>query len=291
VLINLNGNLVKKEEAVVSVFDHGLLYGDGVFEGIRVYGGNIFRLNDHINRLFNSAKYIMLKVSLSKKEMIDEVVRTVKANNLRDGYLRLVVTRGPGDLGLDPAKCPKAFYFIIAAGITLYPEEYYEKGLSIITVPTRRNTSEALNPQVKSLNYLNNILAKIEAKNHNSLEAVMINNEGYVSEATGDNIFIVKDGVLITPSLHCGGLNGITRRTVLEIAAKLKIKTREDVMTRYELYTADECFLTGTAAKVIPVVNIDAREINGGKPGRVTGIIFREYMKLTKKMGVKAFKD
>ncbi|HDQ26412.1 MAG TPA: branched-chain-amino-acid transaminase [bacterium] len=290
-LINLNGNLVKKEEAVVSVFDHGLLYGDGVFEGIRVYGGNIFRLNDHINRLFNSAKYIMLKVSLSKKEMIDEVVRTVKANNLRDGYLRLVVTRGPGDLGLDPAKCPKAFYFIIAAGITLYPEEYYEKGLSIITVPTRRNTSEALNPQVKSLNYLNNILAKIEAKNHNSLEAVMINNEGYVSEATGDNIFIVKDGVLITPSLHCGGLNGITRRTVLEIAAKLKIKTREDVMTRYELYTADECFLTGTAAKVIPVVNIDAREINGGKPGRVTGIIFREYMKLTKKMGVKAFKD
>lgn len=285
--INLNGEIVPKEQAVVSVFDHGLLYGDGVFEGIRVYKSNIFRLNDHIERLYNSAKYIMLHIPVTPEKMTQEVVRTVKANKIKDGYIRLVVTRGPGDLGLDPAKCPKAFYFIITAGITLYPEEFYEKGLSIITVPTRRNLSETVNPQVKSLNYLNNILAKIEAKNHGSLEAVILNQAGYVSEATGDNIFIVKKGVLYTPSLDCGGLNGMTRRTVIEIAEGLKIKVVETVMTRYELYTADECFLTGTAAKLIPVVKIDNREIGDGVPGTMTKKLASEFMKLTPKLGVK----
>lgn len=285
--INLNGDLVAKENAVVSVFDHGLLYGDGVFEGIRVYKSNIFRLQDHIARLYNSAKYIMLNIPIKPEEMIKEVVRTAEANAIKDGYIRLVVTRGPGDLGLDPAKCAKAFYFIIAAGITLYPEEFYEKGLSIITVPTRRNMSEAVNPQVKSLNYLNNILAKIEAKNHGSLEAVMMNQAGFVSEATGDNIFIVKDGVLYTPSLDCGGLNGITRRTVIEIAQGFKIKVVEALLTRYELYTAEECFLTGTAAKLIPVVKIDNREIGDGIPGTMTKKLSSEFMKLTPKRGVK----
>ncbi len=285
--VNLNGVIVPKEQAVVSVFDHGLLYGDGVFEGIRVYKSNVFRLEDHIIRLYNSAKYIMLNIPITPKEMIKEVVRTVKANNVKDGYIRLVVTRGPGDLGLDPAKCPKAFYFIIASAITLYPDEFYEKGLSIITVPTRRNLSESVNPQVKSLNYLNNILAKIEAKNHGSLEAVMMNQAGFVSEATGDNIFIAKDGVLYTPSLDCGGLNGITRRTVIEIARGLKIKVVENLLTRYELYTADECFLTGTAAKLIPVVKIDNREIGDGVPGTMTGKLSSEFMKLTPKLGVK----
>lgn len=286
-LINLNGNLVQKEDAKISVLDHGLLYGDGVFEGIRIYSGNIFKLIEHIDRLYDSAKFINLEIPLTKKEMVDEVVKTVAANKLKDGYIRLVVTRGEGDLGLDPKKCKKATYFIIADKIILYPDEFYKKGLSIITVATRRNVNEALEPRVKSLNYLNNILAKIEANNANSLEAIMINQQGYVAEATGDNIFIVKGDNLFTPSLFCGVLNGITRATVIEIGKKLKMNIKEEVLTRYDLYTADECFLTGTAAEVIPVVEIDTRKINGGIPGKTTKIIMREFKKLTKKIGVK----
>ncbi len=286
-LINLNGNLVQKEDAKISVFDHGLLYGDGVFEGIRIYSNNIFKLKEHIDRLYDSAKFINLDIPLSKKEMIEEVVKTVAVNKLKDGYIRLVVTRGEGDLGLDPRKCKKATYFIIADKIVLYPDEFYKKGLSIITVATRRNVNEALEPRVKSLNYLNNILAKIEANNAGSLEAIMINQQGYVSEATGDNIFIIKGNNLITPSLFCGVLNGITRATVIEIGRKIKMNVLENVLTRYDLYTADECFLTGTAAEVIPVVEIDTRKINGGIPGTKTKVIMREFKKLTKKIGVK----
>ncbi len=286
-LINLNGNLVPKEEAKISVFDHGLLYGDGVFEGIRIYSGNIFKLVEHIDRLYDSAKFINLEIPISKKEMIDEVVKTVSANKLSDGYIRLVVTRGEGDLGLDPKKCKKVTYFIIADKIILYPNEFYKNGLKIITVAIRRNVSEALDPRVKSLNYLNNILAKIEANNAGSLEAIMINQQGYVAEATGDNIFIIKGNNLITPSLFCGVLNGITRATVIDIGKKIKMNVIEQTLTRYDLYTADECFLTGTAAEVIPVVEIDTRKINGGVPGKKTKIIIREFKKFTKKLGVK----
>ncbi len=287
-LINLNGKLVPKEQAVVSVFDHGLLYGDGIFEGIRIYGGNIFRLQDHIDRLYMSAKFINMDIGLTKKEMINETVKTVRANKLKDGYIRLVVTRGVGDLGLDPKKCTSGpTYFIIAANISLYPEEYYIKGLTITTVAVRRNISEAIEPRVKSLNYLNNVLAKIEAGNHGSLEAIMINNLGHVAEATGDNVFIIKGNQLITPTLTSGALDGMTRRTVMEIGKKLKMDVKEEVMTRYDLYTSDECFLTGTAAKVIPVVKIDARTIGQGVPGDATKKIIAEFKKLTTKLGVK----
>ncbi|MCX7698581.1 MAG: branched-chain-amino-acid transaminase [Candidatus Goldbacteria bacterium] len=290
-LVNLNGKLVSKEDAKISVFDHGLLYGDGVFEGIRIYDGNIFRLKEHIDRLYNSAKFIMLDIGMSKEQMIKETIKVVSASKIRNGYIRLVVTRGVGDLGLDPRKCSKPTYFIIVDNIKLYPEEFYKKGLEITTVAIRRNISEALNPQVKSLNYLNNILAKIEAINHGSFEAVMINEQGYVTEATGDNIFIVKNGQLFTTPPYIGVLEGITRETVIEIANSLKIKTHEKIMTRYDLYTADECFLTGTAAEVIPVVKIDARVINDGTPGSITKKIIREFKKKTKILGVKVKYD
>ncbi len=287
-LINMNGRMVPKEEARISVFDHGLLYGDGVFEGIRIYSGNIFKLKEHIDRLYDSAKAIMMKIELTKEQMIREHVRTVKANRLKDGYIRTVVTRGEGDLGLDPRKCKQgSFYFIIADGITLYPAEHYEKGLSITTVAARRNVAEALDPKIKSLNYLNNILAKIEAINHGSIEAIMINQQGFVAEATGDNVFILRRGELRTPDLSSGCLDGITRETVMEIARSMKMKVKECVMTRYDLYTADECFLTGTAAEIIPVVRIDNREINGGTPGPITKKLTAKFRTVTKKVGVK----
>lgn len=286
--INMNGTLTAKEDAKVSVFDHGLLYGDGVFEGIRIYGGNIFKLQEHVDRLYDSAKAIMMQITISKEQMIKEHVRTAKANKLTDGYIRTVVTRGVGDLGLDPRKCKNgSFYFIIADGITLYPEECYTNGLSITTVAERRNMSEIVDPKVKSLNYLNNILAKIEANNHGSPEAVMINQQGYVAEATGDNIFIVRKGVLLTPDLSSGCLDGITRNTVIELARGLKIKVKECLMTRYDLYVADECFLTGSAAEIIPVTKIDARDIGGGKVGTMTKKLLAAYHKVTKKIGVK----
>jgi branched-chain amino acid aminotransferase len=288
-LINMNGTLVPGEEAKISVFDHGLLYGDGVFEGIRIYSGNIFKLKEHIDRLYDSAKAIMMCIPVSKEQMIKENVRTVKANKLKDGYIRLVVTRGVGDLGLDPRKCKDgAFYFIIADAITLYPAEHYAKGLSITTVAVRRSLAEALDPKIKSLNYLNNIMAKIEATNHGSMEAIMINQAGFVAEATGDNVFVARKGELWTPDLSCGCLDGITRNTVIELAQALKIKVRECVMTRYDLYTADECFLSGSAAEIIPVVSIDARVINGGKPGAMTKKLTAAYRKITGQSGVKA---
>ncbi|ABB14035.1 branched-chain-amino-acid transaminase [Carboxydothermus hydrogenoformans] len=280
-LIYLDGKFVPEEEAKVSVFDHGLLYGDGVFEGIRAYNNRVFKLKEHIDRLYESAKAILLEIPLTKEEMTEVVLETMRKNNLREGYIRLVVTRGKGDLGLDPRKCPKATVFCIGSSITLYPERFYEEGLEVITVPTRRNLNEASSPRIKSLNYLNNILAKIEANLHGVLEAILLNQEGYVAEATGDNVFIVKNGRLITPPSYAGILEGITRNTVMDLARKRGIPVEEKLFTRYDIFNADECFLTGTAAEVIPVVKVDGRTIGEGVPGPMTKTLikdFREYV-------------
>lgn len=290
-IIYLNGEFVPEERAVVSVFDHGLLYGDGVFEGIRAYNNRVFKLREHIIRLYESAHAIGLKIPLSQEEMIEVVLETCRRNNLRDGYIRLVVTRGPGDLGLDPRKCSKPTIFCIAASIQLYPEELYEKGLELATVATRRNLPEACNPRVKSLNYLNNIYAKIEANLMGVPEAIMLNHEGYVTEATGDNIFIVKNGVLITPPPYLGILEGITRNTVMEIARKKGIPVEEKVFTRFDIYNADECFLTGTAAEVIPAVKLDGRVIGSGRPGKITRELMQAFRELTKTDGPVIFPE
>ena len=286
--IYLNGKLVDKKDAKISVFDHGFLYGDGVFEGIRSYGSLVFKLKEHIDRLFESAHSIMLKIPLSKKEMTQAVVKTLKANNLKDAYIRLITSRGEGDLGLDPRKCKgNETVVIIADKIALYPKKLYDKGMEIVTVPTIRNICEALNPQIKSLNYLNNILAKIEAINAGVQEALMLDHLGYVAECTGDNIFVVKKGELYTPPQCMGSLRGITRDAVLSIAKKNKIPTYEHVLTRHELFISDECFLTGTAAEIVPVVKVDGRVIGDANPGKTTKIIMKEFKKLTKTSGVK----
>lgn len=281
-IIYLNGKFVKEEEAVVSVFDHGVLYGDGVFEGIRAYHGRVFKLKEHIDRLYESAHVIQLDMGLSKEEMTEVVLETCRQNNLEDAYIRLVATRGKGDLGLDPKKCPKASVFCIASGIQMYPEELYEKGLSIVTVPTRRNNPEALNPRIKSLNYLNNIMAKMEAALSGVQEALLLNNEGYVTEATGDNVFIVKDGVLITPPPFVGLLEGITRNTVMDLAREKGIPVEEKLFNRLDVYIADECFLTGTAAELIPVISVDGRQIGNGQPGPMTKDLINAYREYTK---------
>ncbi|NLC38776.1 MAG: branched-chain-amino-acid transaminase [Clostridia bacterium] len=288
-IIYLDGQFVPQEEAKLSVFDHGLLYGDGVFEGIRAYHGRVFKLKEHLVRLYQSARTIALEIGLSMEEMEWVVLETCRRNNLRDCYIRLVVTRGRGDLGLDPRKCSKSSIFCIAAGIQLYPEELYEHGLETVTVATRRNLPEALNPQVKSLNYLNNIFAKLEANLAGVPEAIMLNNEGYVAEATGDNIFLVKNGELITPPPHVGILVGITRNTIMEIGAEQGLKVTEKLFTRHDLYNADECFLTGTAAEVIPVVKVDGRMIAQGKPGPITKKLTASFRELTKHDGSEIF--
>jgi len=290
-IVYLNGEFVPEEEAKVSVFDHGLLYGDGIFEGIRAYHGRVFKLKEHLDRLYFGARAIMLDIPLTKEEMQEVVLETLRRNNLRDAYIRLVVTRGKGDLGLDPKKCEKPTVFCIAAGIQLYPEELYEKGLEVATVSTRRNIPEALNPQIKSLNYLNNIMAKIEGSQRGVLEALMLTSEGYVAEATGDNIFIVKNGTLITPPAYLGILEGITRNTVMDLAAKRGIPVEEKVFTLYEVYTADECFLTGTAAEIIPVVKVDSRPIGSGVPGEITKLLIKDFRELTKVDGPKIYED
>jgi len=284
-LIYLNGRIVPDEEAVISVFDHGLLYGDGVFEGIRAYNGRVFRLVEHIRRLYESAHSIMLKISLSQEEMIRAVVDTVNANKLRDAYIRLVVTRGVGDLGMDPRKCKQSQVFIIADRITLYPEELYDKGLDVITVATRQNIAEALEPKIKSLNYLNNIHAKIEANRAGVLEALMLTNQGYVCEGTGDNIFIYRRGELLTPPAYLGILEGITREAIIELAAREGIPLREVPFTRHDLYVSEECFLTGTAAEVIPVIEVDQRLIGSGKPGPITRRLIHLFRELTQSEG------
>lgn len=284
--IYLDGKLVEKEDAKISVFDHGLLYGDGVFEGIRAYNGRVFRLSEHLQRLFDSAKAINLKIPLAQEEMRKVVLSTLRVNEIKDGYVRLVVTRGVGDLGLDPQKCSKPTVFCIADKIKLYPEEFYQQGLTIITASTRKNLPEALSPRIKSLNYLNNILAKIEANLQNAPEAIMLSKDGYVAECTGDNVFVVKNGVLMTPPYYVGSLGGITQKVVIELASKVKIICREETFTRYDLFTADECFLTGTAAEIVPVVKVDGRLIGDGKPGEMTLKLTAEFRKLTQSDGV-----
>lgn len=286
--IYINGKFYDKENAKVSVFDHGLLYGDGAFEGIRSYNRLVFKLKEHIDRLYESAHTLMLEIPISKEQMIKAVISTLKENGLDDSYIRLVVTRGEGDLGLDPRKCKgKATVIIIADKIMLYPQRFYNEGLEIVTVPTVRNLPEALNPQIKSLNYLNNILAKIEAVNAGCDEAIMLDSMGYVAECTGDNIFIVKRNHLYTPPQCMGTLRGITRDSVLEIAKKNDIPVHEHVITRHEVYISDECFLTGTAAEIIPVRKVDGRVIGTGKPGKLTLNLMKKFRELTKKEGTK----
>jgi branched-chain amino acid aminotransferase len=268
--VYIGGRLFEKADAKISVFDHGLLYGDGVFEGIRSYSGRVFRLADHVDRLYDSARGIHLVIPMTKAAMAEAVVSTLKANSLRDAYIRLIVTRGAGSLGLDPRKTTDPQVIIITDSISLYPEELYEHGLKIITAGTMRNHPAALNPRIKSLNYLNSILAKIEGTNAGCLEALMLNHKGEVSECTGDNIFVVRKGELHTPSIDAGILEGITREAVIELAGDMGIKVVERTMDRQDIYTAEECFLTGTAAEVIPVVELDGRPIGTGKPGPIT---------------------
>lgn len=287
--IFLGGRFVDEKQAKISVFDHCLLYGDGVFEGIRLYRGCIFRLVDHIDRLFSSAKYIMLRIPMTKSALIEAIRQTVRRNHLRDGYVRLVVTRGVGTLGLAPWKCRKPTVIIIADRITLYPPAFYKTGLEIATVPTRRSHVESLNPVVKSCNYLNNILAKIEAWNAGVLEALMLDQNGFVNECTGDNVFLVKKGQLITPPTYLGALRGITRQVVIELAADLDIPVREEPFTRFDVVDADECFLTGTAAEVVPVVRVDKRPIGSGRPGPVTKRLMRRFRERTTTDGVMAY--
>ena len=275
--IYLDGKFVDQADAKVSVFDHGLLYGDGVFEGIRLYGGNVFRLEEHLERLEYSAKALLLQLPLTRKEFSWTTCETCRLNNLTDAYIRLVVTRGVGDLGLAPWSCPKPSVFIIASKIALYPKEHYDNGLAIVTVPTRRIGPAALPPMVKSLNYLNNILGKIEAKQFGALEAIMLNDQGYVAECTADNVFIVHKGEVLTPAASQGALKGITRGTVMDIAQELKIPLREVNLTRYDIWCADECFLTGSGAEVIPVTKLDGREIGAGKPGPITQRILASF--------------
>ncbi|MBI1292107.1 branched-chain-amino-acid transaminase [bacterium] len=286
-IVYIDGEFLPKDQAKISVFDHGVLYGDGVFEGIRYYQRNIFRLEEHIERLLSSAKYILLDVPWSAKEIADAVVETCRRNKQDDGYLRLCITRGQGTLGLNPYLCPKPTMFIIATKIQLYPAEYYEKGLPIITAATRRYHAGALSPRVKSLNYLNNIMAKLEAVHSGTLEAIMLDDQGFIVECTGDNVFAVKKGVLYTPPTYQGALRGITRDAVIEIAGRLGITVKEERLTLYEAYDADEFFLTGTAAEIVPVIEIDKRKIGNHEPGPITREIRGHFHELTTVDGVR----
>jgi branched-chain amino acid aminotransferase len=279
--IYISGKFVPQEEAKISVFDHGLLYGDGVFEGLRSYRGKVFRLEEHIRRLYESAKAIWLQIPMSSDEMCDAVNESVSVNKIDDGYIRLVVTRGAGTLGLDPNRCSNPQVIIIADAISLYPKELYEKGLEIITVSVQRNHPAALSPRIKSLNYLNNILAKIEGIQAGCIEALMLNHKGEVAECTGDNVFLVRQNVLQTPPLEAGILEGVTRDAVIEVAKEAGIEVREMPLTKHDVYIADECFLTGTAAEIIPVVRVDSRVIGSGKPGPMTRDLEKRFKKLT----------
>jgi branched-chain amino acid aminotransferase len=283
--VYIDGKFYDEKNAKISVFDHGLLYGDGVFEGIRAYNGRVFKLVEHIDRLFYSAKAILLELPMSRQELIEAVLQTCRKNKISDGYIRLVVTRGVGTLGLNPNRCKNPSVIIISGKIQLYPPELYERGMEIITVPTTRNLHSALNPAIKSLNYLNNILAKIEAVNGGCEEALMLNAEGYVAECTGDNIFIAAGGQLLTPPLSAGALYGITRATVMALAREGGLAVSEANLTRYDLFNAEECFLTGTGAEIIAVVKIDGRVIGAGKPGPVTEKLIAQYRALTKTSG------
>ncbi|WP_209122018.1 branched-chain-amino-acid transaminase [Alkalihalobacillus sp. BA299] len=287
--IYLNGEFVEKHNAKVSVYDHGFLYGDGVFEGIRVYDGNVFQLKEHLERLYNSAKSIMLSIPHTIEELTQIIVETIKVNKLHDAYIRLVVSRGVGNLGLDPASCPKPNVIVIAEQLSIFPKELYEKGLEIVTVPTRRNRPDVLSPKVKSLNYLNNILVKIEASLAGVSEALMLNNEGYVAEGSADNVFIVKGNKILTPPGYIGALEGITRNAIIDIASDLGYEVKEEPFTRHDVYVADEVFLTGTAAEVIAVVKVDGRVIGDGKPGKETNKLLNAFRKKVVEDGEKVY--
>lgn len=279
--IYIDGVFFDKSEAKISVYDHGLLYGDGVFEGLRIYNGTVFKLGEHINRLYDSAKTILLEIPFDKAAMKTEVLRAVAENRKTDGYIRLIVTRGVGTLGLDPDKCENASVIIIVDDIQLYPAKYYSSGIRVVTAASRRSPADCLDPRIKSLNYLNNILAKIEARQAGCVEAIMLNKEGYVAECTADNLFIVAGEVLHTPPSCLGALDGITKKTVCELANRIGLSVCETQMTRFDLYTAGECFLTGTGAEIVPVVSIDGRKIGEGTPGKRTSMLienFKEYI-------------
>ena len=283
--IYIDGGFYPESEAKISVFDHGLLYGDGVFEGIRFYNNKVFRLEEHVDRLYKSAAAIGLKIPMDHPALTEALLETIRRNGLTDGYVRLVVTRGKGDLGLSPWNCPKPSIIIIAAKITLYPAESYEKGLKVVTCATRRIAHGALSPMVKSLNYLNNIMAKIEASHAGAGEGLMLNEQGLVAECTGDNIFLVSGGRITTPPISSGALAGVTRAVAISIAREFGIEVTEPQTTRYDIYTAEECFLTGTAAEIIPAVELDSRPIGNGKPGPVTQRLIERYRELTQTEG------
>jgi branched-chain amino acid aminotransferase len=287
--IFLGEEFVKKEDAVISVYDHGFLYGDGVFEGIRVYSGNVFRLDAHLKRLFESAQSIMLQIPYTQEEMTQLIVETIRKNQLESAYIRVVISRGKGNLGLDPSSCPKPNVIIIAEQLALYPKEFYERGIKIASVASRRNRPDVLSPQVKSLNYLNNILVKLEANQAGVQEALMLNDQGYVTEGSADNIFIVKNGVVYTPPVYLGALEGITRNAIIDVARAIGYEVRESPFTRHDVYVADEVFLTGTAVEVIAVIDVDGRKISEGKPGEVTNNLLKEFRKIVTTDGVACY--
>jgi branched-chain amino acid aminotransferase len=283
--IYIDGKFYSEANAKISVFDHGLLYGDGIFEGIRFYNGRVFRLEEHLQRLWDSARSICLEIPMTMRDMTEAVLETIRQNRLRDGYIRLLVTRGIGNLGLNPTQCKSPSVIIIAATIALYHEDFYQKGLTIVTCATRRSNPAALNPAVKSLNYLNNVMARIEANLAGADEALMLNDAGNVAECTADNVFVVKHGQIFTPPVTAGALRGITRSVVFEIAAELGVKVRETDITRHDVFVADECFLTGTAAEIVPVVKADGRSIGSGKPGPITARIIARFRQVTRETG------
>lgn len=289
--IYIDGEFFDQAEAKISVFDHGLLYGDGVFEGIRFYNGRVFRMEEHIDRLWESARSICLDIPLAREELDEALLETIRQNDLRDGYIRLIVTRGVGNLGLNPAQCKRPGIIIIASTIALYPEEVYQRGLTVVTVATRRMGPATLNPAIKSLNYLNNVLARIEANLANADEALMLNDAGNIAECTADNVFIVKRGQIMTPPITAGALRGITRSVVFDIANELGIKISEPELTRHDLYIADEAFLTGTAAEVIPMIKVDGRTIGNGKPGEITNRTIKRFRELTRETGTPIFSE
>ncbi len=284
--IYIDGKFLPEEEAKISVFDHGFLYGDGIFEGIRAYGGRVFKLEEHLTRLWDSARAINLTIPLSKNELREKILETLRYNKLKDAYLRLLVSRGKGDLGLDPRKCSHSSLIIIAHKISVYPKDFYEKGLEVIVASTRRNAPSALNARIKSLNYLNNILAKMEANLQGMGEAIMLSQDGYVAEGAADNIFVVKDGELLTPPTWIGILKGITRDVVIELAEKEGIPVKEETFTPFGLYSCHECFLTGTAAEIIPVTKVDGKIIGEGKTGPITKKLIEKFQQYTRKEGI-----
>lgn len=287
--IYIDGKFLPESEAKISVFDHGLLYGDGIFEGIRFYNGRVFRLEEHLDRLWDSGRSICLEIPMTQREMTEALLETIRQNGLREGYIRLIVTRGVGNLGLNPAQCKKPSVIIIVATIALYSREVYENGLTVVTCATRRTSPGALNPAVKSLNYLNNVMARIEANLAGADEALMLNDAGNVAECTADNVFIIKRGQIFTPPIAAGALRGITRSVVFDIAAETGIKISETDVTRHDVFIADECFLTGTAAELIPVIKADGRAIGNGKPGPITARMIERFRELTRETGTPIF--